>query len=583
MPVEESIPIPVPSAAVTVELLLPDSADVFRQAKWTDIEPYYQQLASEPLDETTVEEWLMNWSHLEALIEEASALAYFAYTCDTADPQLEEAQLRFGSEIEPKSLQARAGLQKRLVDMGYDRPGLKTAVERFRNQVELFRDENVPLFSEVARHETEWAKVNGAMTVDWDGEQKTPPQLLPFLESQDRAVRERAFKLRAQPFLEQRDVLAGIFDRMLELRQQVGRNAGFDNYRDFIHREKNRFDYTPDDCMRFHAAVEEVMRPASGRILQRRKDEMGVDALRPWDTTVDPRGRPALKPFGDVREFIERTSDVVAHVDPDFRGYINSMAAAGLLDLENRKGKAPGGYSWTLPFRKMPLIFMNAVGIDDDVKTLVHEAGHAFHGFEASRLPLVFQRHPGSEMAEVASMSMELLTSPYITSENGGYYSADDARRSIRELLEGVILFFPHCASVDAFQHWIYTEEAGADADARDQKWLELRRRFESDVVDWGGLDRERIARWYQQPHFFANPFYYIEYGIAQLGALQVWRNSLGDQLNAVRNYRSALALGATERLPDLYAAAGARLIFDSSGMKELASVVEEQLEKLYD
>ncbi|HET7466835.1 MAG TPA: M3 family oligoendopeptidase [Candidatus Dormibacteraeota bacterium] len=568
---------------MTVNLLLPDSADVFRQAKWADIEPYYQQLASEPLDETNVEEWLTNWSHLEALIEEASALAYFAYTCNTADPQLEEAQLRFGSEIEPKSLQARAGLQKRLVDMGYDRPGLKTAVERFRNQVELFRDENVPLFSEVAKLETEWAKVNGAMTVDWDGEQKTPAQLLPFLESQDRAVRERAFKLRAQPFLDQRDVLAGIFDRMLELRQQVGRNAGFANYRDFIHREKNRFDYTPDDCMRFHAAVEEVMRPACGRIQKRRKDEMGVEALRPWDTTVDPLGRPALKPFGDVREFIERTSDVVAHVDPDFRGYINSMAAAGLLDLENRKGKAPGGYSWTLPFRKMPLIFMNAVGIDDDVKTLVHEAGHAFHGFEASRLPLVFQRHPGSEMAEVASMSMELLTSPYITSDNGGYYSAEEARRSIRELLEGVILFFPHCASVDAFQHWIYTEEAGADADARDQKWLELRRRFESDVVDWSGLDRERIARWYQQPHFFANPFYYIEYGIAQLGALQVWRNSLGDRLNAVRNYRSALALGATERLPDLYAAAGARLVFDSSGMKELASVVEEQLEKLYD
>jgi oligoendopeptidase F len=230
----------------------------------------------------------------------------------------------------------------------------------------------------------------------------------------------------------------------------------------------------------------------------------------------------------------------------------------------------------------MPLIFMNAVGIDDDVKTLLHESGHAFHGFEASKLPLIFQRHPGSEMAEVASMSMELLTSPFISTEQGGYYSDDDARRSIRELLEGVILFFPHCASVDAFQHWIYTDEAGADAEARDQKWLELRRRFESDTVEWSGLDRERIARWYQQPHFFANPFYYIEYGIAQLGALQVWRNSLSDPLNAVRNYRAALALGATERLPDLYGAAGARLIFDSAGMQELTSVVEEQLDKVY-
>src|SRR5256885_10494065 len=282
---------------------------------------------------------------------------------------------------------------------------------------------------------------------------------------------------------------------MLVARQQVGRNAGFANYRDFVHREKNRFDYTPDDCMRFHDAVEETMRPATARILERRKREMRVDELRPWDVTVDPRGRAPLRPFSDVREFIERTSDVVAHVDPDFRAYINTMAAAGLLDLENRKGKAPGGYSATLNDRKMPLIFMNAVGIDDDVKTMLHESGHAFHGFEASKLPLIFQRHPGSEMAEVASMSMELLTSPYITAEQGGYYSDDDARRSIRELLEGVILFFPHCASVDAFQHWIYTDEAGAHAAARDQKRLRGRGRVRRHGHQGGGLRPARLAR----------------------------------------------------------------------------------------
>ena len=560
---------------------LPTSADGLRNAAWSDIEPYYQQLDAMPLDETNVEAWLTEWSELEALVDEARSLAYFAYTCDTGNAELEAAELRFGSEIEPQAAQARSGLQKRLVDLGYERPGLKTVVERFRNQVELFRDANVPLFSELSKLETEWAKVNGAMTVDWDGEQKTPPQLLPFLESPDRAVRERAFRLRARPYLEQREVLAGIFDRMLEARQKVGRNSGFENYRDFVHREMNRFDYTPADCMRFHAAVEETMRPATTRILERRKKEMGLDQLRQWDLTVDPGGRPPLKPFSDVREFIERTTDVVAHVDPDFRGYLNSMAAAGLLDLENRKGKAPGGYSTTLKHRKMPLIFMNAVGIDDDVRTLLHESGHAFHGFEASKLPLVFQRHPGMEMAEVASMSMELLTSPFLAASGGGYYSDEDAKRSVRELLEGVLLFFPHCASVDAFQHWIYTEPDGADAEARDQKWLELRQRFESETVDWSGLDNERIARWYQQPHFFANPFYYIEYGIAQLGALQVWRNSLSDQLNAARSYRSALALGATERLPDLYAAAGARLIFDARGMQELVTLVEERIEEL--
>jgi oligoendopeptidase F len=257
------------------------------------------------------------------------------------------------------------------------------------------------------------------------------------------------------------------------------------------------------------------------------------------------------------------------------------MADANLLDLDNRKGKAPGGYCQTLSFRKMPLIFMNAVGMDDDLRTLLHESGHAFHSFEASRLPLLFQRHPGSEMAEVASMSMELLAAPYIDRDSGGYYNEEDARRSRTELLEGIVLFFPHCASVDAFQQWMYLHEEGRDAGARDQKWLELRRRFEGPFVDWSGLDAERIARWYQQPHFFGNPFYYIEYGIAQLGALQVWRNNLRDGRDAVRQYRESLALGATRPLPELFRAAGARLIFDSKGMGELVSLVEEELAKL--
>jgi oligoendopeptidase F len=229
----------------------------------------------------------------------------------------------------------------------------------------------------------------------------------------------------------------------------------------------------------------------------------------------------------------------------------------------------------------MPLIFMNAVGIDSDLTTLLHESGHAFHSFEASKLPILFQRHPGSEVAEVASMSMELLAAPFIDKANGGYYSDEEARRSRTELLEGIVLFFPHCVSVDAFQHWVYIDDEGRDADARDAKWLELRRRFEGDAVDWSGLDAERVARWYQQPHFFAAPFYYIEYGIAQLGALQVWRNSLRDRGDAVRKYREALALGATRPMPDLFKAAGARMIFDSQGMKELIGLVEQELEKL--
>ena len=562
-------------------MALPESPDAFKDAGWEEILPYYEELASRPLDLSNVEGWLADWSSFESLLSEAGALASFAYSCDTSDPAREAAQLRFGTQISPKAREQRVRLQSRLVELGYVKPGLETTVQRFRNQMQLFAEANVPLFAELSKLETEWEKVNGAMTVSWDGEEKTPPQLLPFLQSDDRNVRQRAFRLRAQPYIEQRDHLADIFDRMYDLRRQVGLNAGFDNYRDYAHQEKNRFDYTPDDCLRFHEAVEAVVRPAVGRLMERRRRQMSLDALRPWDVTADPKGRPALKPFDDVATLIDRAGAVFAHVDPQFRTYYRSMADADLLDLDNRKGKAPGAYCQTLAFRKMPLIFMNAVGVDRDVSTLLHESGHAFHSLEASRLPLLFQRHPGSEMAEVASMSMELLAAPFIDQRSGGYYNEEDARRSRVELLEGIVLFFPHCASVDAFQQWIYTDQDGRDAAARDRKWLELRGRFEGPSVDWSGLDPERIARWYQQPHFFGSPFYYIEYGIAQLGALQVWRNSLRDGGDAVRKYRQALALGATRPLPELFQVAGASLIFDSKAMGELISLVEDELNKL--
>jgi oligoendopeptidase F len=560
---------------------LPESSEAFESATWDDIAPFYDELATRALGRDNVEGWLAEWSRFESLLVEAGSLAHFRYTCNTADKDREKAWLRFSSEIRPRAEKERTRLRTRLVELGYVRPGLEVVVQKFRNQMELFREDNVPIFAELATVSTEWSKTIGAMTVDWDGQEKTPPQMQPYLEDRDRAVRERAFRKMFEPYIEQRDTLAGFFDRMYDMRQRIAKNAGFANYRDYAHREKNRFEYTPDDCLRFHDAVEEVVKPAAARILERRRKHLGVSRLRPWDLAVDPQGREPLRPYEDISDFIARAADVFGHVDPDFRDYFQRMAAAGLLDLDNRKGKAPGGYCDSLPARKLPLIFMNAVDIDDDMRTLLHESGHSFHSFEAADLPLVFQRHPGAEVAEVASMAMELLAAPYIDREHGGYYDEAGARRSRRDLLEGVVLFFPHCASVDSLQQWMYTNSEGRDADARDQRWLELRRRFEGDSVDWSGLERERIARWYYQPHFFDYPFYYIEYGIAQLGALQVWRNSLADQAEAVRKYRAALALGGTLSLTELYRAAGARPIFDSDGMRELIDLVEEELEKL--
>jgi oligoendopeptidase F len=564
-----------------VVIALPETADAFQKATWQDVAPFYEDLVARPLNRENVETWLEDWSRFEALLAEAAALANFAYSINTADRAAEEAHLRFGSDIDPRAEEQRSRLRRRLVELDYVRPGLEVMIRRFRNQIELFSDANVPIFTELAKLTTSWAKVVGAMTVDWDGEEKTPAQMWPYLEDDDRGVRERAFRSQFKPYIEQRDTLADLFDRMYDLRQQVAKNAGFDNFRDYIHREKDRFDYTPEDCFRFHEAVETVVRPAIHRLLEIRRKHLGVARLRPWDAWVDPKGRARLKPYEDLSELSARAPALFGAVDRDFRGYFETMAGANLLDLPNRKGKAPGAFCDALPVRKLPLILMNAVGIEDDVRTLLHESGHAFHVFEAAHYPLLFQRHPGSEMAEVASMSMELLALPYIGSDRGGYYSEPDVQRAQRALLERTVLFFTHCASVDAFQHWIYTDPAGRDADARDSKWLELRRRFEGDAVDWSGLDAERIARWYFQPHFFEYPFYYIEYGIAQLGALQVWRNSLRDHKAAVRQYREALALGATRSLPELYRAAGARLIFDADGMRELIDLAEETLSTL--
>ncbi|HEX6547423.1 MAG TPA: M3 family oligoendopeptidase, partial [Candidatus Dormibacteraeota bacterium] len=431
-------------------------------------------------------------------------------------------------------------------------------------------------------------KVVGSMTVEWEGKQLTPPQVRPFAASGDRAIRERAWRAFFQPYVEHRDELAGIFDRLYELRQEIARNAGFENYRDFAHQQKNRFDYTPDDTIRFQEAVEQTVVPAVARIHRRRAQAMGLPGeIRPWDAidshvaSPDPRGRPPIRPFGTQEELLGTAQRVFARVDPDLGGYFQRMVDARMLDLMARPGKRPGGYCATLPFKRLPFIFMNSSGIANDVDTLLHEAGHGFHAIEAiEHLPYLFQRHPGSEMAEVASMSMELLGAPYLERSNGGFYTAEEYRRHRVEHLEESLVGVSHIASVDAFQHWIYASGEGGDRDARDAKWLEIRDRFQP-AIDWSGCEQERVARWYEQLHFFSYPFYYIEYGIAQMGAFQVWRNALSDQSGAVAAYRQALALGGSRPLPDLFAAAGAKLVFSASDMAPLVELVEEEISQL--
>ncbi len=558
---------------------LPSSPADLEHAEWADLAPHFDALATMPVEPGEVATWLATWSALQAVVDEAATLAMIAYTCDTADPAKEAANLRWSSEIYPNIVEQHVRLAKRFVEFGVDVPGMEIPAREFRTDIEIFREANVPLFAEVEELIVRYQKITGGLEVEWDGERKTIPQLQPYLRERDRAVRERAFRLGAHAYLEQRDELAGIFDRMFGLRERIARNAGFPDYMAYAFRSKHRFDYTPEDCARFHAAVEATVVPAVTRLMGHRASVLGVETLRPWDTLVELEAHEPLRPFRTGEELIAPALRMFDALDPQLGAWFREMADNDLLDLSSRPGKAPGGYCTRLSWRGRPFIFMNAVGVPDDINTLVHEAGHSFHDFASHRWPLIWQRSTGHEAAELASMSMELLAAPHLR-KPVGYYTPEEARAVELEQLEDILTSLVHIATVDAFQRWIYTSGQGSDAAARDAAWLEIRARFEPGV-DWTGLEPERVARWYRQLHIFELPFYYIEYGIAQLGALQLWRDAGRDAAGTLERYRSFLSLGGTQPLPALYAAAGARMIFDAEGMGGLVTLVEQRISAL--
>lgn len=554
----------------------------FSDMTWEQIEPLYTSLAERELpNDDATKAWLQDWNDLDTSLMEAASVANVAVSCDSQNSDKEKRHLRFSSEIMPQRGKVGNVLIGKLLDSGYAPEELETVLRRARTDQEIFRAENVPLKQELSKLTNAYNKAAGSMTVEWEGEDVPLSRLNPFMLHPDRDVREKAWRLHLQPYIDQREELADIFDKQLELRQQIAKNARFENYRDYIFAEKYRYDYTPEDSYSFHDAVEQTFVPALKELNDARKAKMGVDSLRPWDQSQDPEGRAPLTPYEDMDEMTATAQKVFAKVDPIFGEQFGIMRDESLLDLESRTGKRPGGFCTSFPHRKRPFIFMNASGTGGDIRTLLHEAGHAFHGFATmEHLPYLSQRRYGSEMAEVASMSMELLASPYLRKEDGGFYDDADYARARVEHLEGIIKLFTWVAPVDAFQQWIYTDPAAADRDARDKKWVEIWSRFDPDT-DWTDLNDWRVARWYKQLHIFLYPFYYIEYAIAQLGALQVWRNALQDQAKAVEDYRAALALGGSKPLPELFGRAGARLIFDADGMAELVQLMQREIDSL--
>jgi oligoendopeptidase F len=444
-----------------------------------------------------------------------------------------------------------------------------------RLHVELFRPENVPLETEEAKLSQQYQKLSGAMTVTFRGEERTLVQMGKYQEETDRGLRQEAWELVADRRLQERDNFEELYDQLIRVRQQIARNAGFGNYRDYAFRKLGRFDYTPADCERFHEAVETEVMPAIRELQAERRRLLGVTTLRPWDIAVDPLSRPPLRPFEEVDQMVARTQEIFNRLDEELAGGFQRMRDLRLLDLANRKGKAPGGYQSTLAESRVPFIFMNAVGLQRDVETILHEAGHAFHALATRDEDLYAYRSAPIEFCEVASMSMELLGNEHLER----FYAGPEANRARRTHLENILTILAWIATVDAFQHWVYTHP-GHGHEERTAAWMALMDRFGGDV-DWAGQEEARRYLWHRQLHIFIHAFYYIEYGIAQLGALQVWANSKREKAGALTAYKRALALGGSRPLPQLFAAAGCQFEFSRKTVAPLVRLVRDELARL--
>ncbi len=546
-------------------------------ADWSQLEPLYRALLDRELRcDHCLASLILDRSELDAATSEAEANLYIETTRHTADPEVQAAFERFVQDVEPHLKKVTFELDRKIAEcphadaLDQDRYGV--LLRRLRTNVGLFRDENVPIETELSLLDQKYARTCGAMTVEFEGEEKTLPQMSRYFEMTDRAVRESAWRAVAARRLQDRDAIDDIFDEMIAKRHQLAINAGFENFRDYQHRRLHRYDYEPADCERFHEAVEKHCVPVMRSAQANRRETLGIDPLRPWDLGVDMKGREPLQPFSGADDLVDRTSRLYHRMDPRLGAMFDELRTGDCLDLETRKGKAPGGYQYQRERTRKPFIFMNASGVQRDLVTMVHEAGHAFHSMVCREEPILAYRSAPMEFCEVASMSQELLCFPYLDE----FYGPDEADRARRDQLEGLAKTLPWIATIDAFQHWIYTNP-GHDRDARRARWVEIEERF-GGAVDWTGLEDARASLWQRQLHLFGLPFYYIEYGIAQLGALQVWCNSLADEKGAIERYLDGLRLGGSRPLPTLFETAGGNFDFGPDTVGPLMERVADEL-----
>ena len=548
---------------------------------WEQIEPIFEELKSRKLESPEdLKKWLKDKSELEAVLQEDYAWRYIKMTCDTANEELGKDFQYFATEIEPKIAPINNELDQKLVRSPFinelKEEGYFIYLRKVKKSLELFREENIPLFTEVQLKQQEYQTIVGGLTVDIDGKELTLQQAAAILQDTERAKREQVWLKINEARLHHKDQLDELFNELVKLRHQIALNAGFENFRDYMFAAMGRFDYTVQDCQDFHASVAKQVVPVMQSFADERKAKLKLDVLRPWDMSVDPDNLPPLKPFENGIELVDKTEQAFANLHPYIGQCISTMKENNLFDVDSRIGKAPGGYNYPLAESGAPFIFMNAAGTLRDLTTMVHEGGHALHTFISSDLELTEFKNLTSEIAELASMSMELISMDqwhlFLTDEN-------DLKRAKKEQLQDAISTLPWVATVDKFQHWIYTNP-NHSIEERNQAWLRIYREFGGGFSDWSDLELQETYLWHKQLHIFEVPFYYIEYGFAQLGAIAVWKNYLSDKNSGLEKYMNALKLGYTKTIPEIYETAGVKFDFSEQYIKDLVNFLLENLKK---
>ncbi|WEK36861.1 MAG: M3 family oligoendopeptidase [Candidatus Pseudobacter hemicellulosilyticus] len=553
----------------------------FTVTTWETLEPFFKDLLERPVDQPAdLEKWLQDMSELEAVVSEDACWRQIRMTCDTENKALEEAFVFFVTQIQPQIQPYADKLNRKLLEhpltANLDTAKYFTYLRGVKKSIELFREQNIPLLAELGVLQQQFGVISGKMTVTINGQEYTLQQAAKFLESPDRELRETVYRTINERRLQDREALDELYTNLIRKRHEVAVNAGFENYRDYKFKELGRFDYTKEDCFQFHEAVKQHVLPLVNEIYQKKKEKLGFSSLRPWDLEAEPAGIAPLEPFKTGNELLEKSIECFQQLRPFFADCLRKMNEMKRFDLESRKGKAPGGYNCPLPETGAPFIFMNAAGQMSDVTTMVHEGGHAIHSFLAHPLELsAFKEYP-MEIAEVASMSMELFS---MDNWEVFFDKPEDLQRAKEHQLERVITIFPWIATIDKFQHWVY-ENPTHTTEERAARWLEILNEFSVNAIDLSGLELYRTYGWQRQLHLFEVPLYYIEYGIAQLGAIGLWMQFRENREAALDNYMRSLSLGGTKTLPELYQAAGLVFNFSPNHIEKLMTFVQQEMKR---